>query len=468
MLKQHSRLFSTALIVGDFTLTIAAFITAFWLRFHSGLFSAQTIPDFESYYIVALVAGPLCLVMFSFAGVYQPRRIESIFSDVLPILGATVGVMIALSAFTFYYREVSFSRLTFLVFGVVFFLFTATERVLIRVALRSLRRRGFNVKRLLVVGAGHLGLRVVKAANNNLSYGYKVVGLLDDNVTNGYFKSDYGVDVLGRTRELPRVVEQYNVDKVIIALPARAYDKTCRIVERCEREGIEAEIVPDFFKIIQPSTRVRELEGLPIVSVRHLPTESWGYTVMKRGFDIAFAATVMVLGAPVFLAIAAGIKLTSPGPVFFNQIRVGANRRKFKMYKFRTMRVAPTTESDVTWTTQDDNRRTAFGTFLRRTSLDELPQFWNVLKGDMSIVGPRPERPYFAQQFKDEVPKYMVRHQVKTGITGWAQVNGWRGDTSIKKRIEYDLFYLENWSFKFDLKIIWLTILRGLINKNAY
>ena len=469
MVKQHPRLFSSILVVNDFMIALMAGVTAYYVRFYSGWIPVYSAQPLEEPYLIALaLAAPLTILFFSIFGVYEPRRTASIFADIGPILLSSIATVVVLSAFTFFYRKFSFSRLTFMLFGTFLFLFSGSERIFLRWLIKYFRKRGFNIRKLLVVGAGDLGLRVVKTVQNNPSYGYEIVGLLDDYITNGYFKKDFKVEVLGRIRDLPKVVEQYDIDKVIIALPIRAYDKIRRIVEKCEYEGIEAEIVPDFLKIIRPRTVIKDFDGLPILSIRSLPTESWGYTVAKRAFDIAFSLTVLILGAPLFVLIAIGVKLSSPGPIFFTQERIGARRRPFTMYKFRTMRVAPKEESDVTWTTENDNRRTWFGAFLRKTSLDELPQFWNVLKGDMSVVGPRPERPYFAEQFKDQIPKYMVRHQVKTGITGWAQVNGWRGDTSIQKRLECDLYYLENWSFWFDLKIIFLTIFKGLVNRNAY
>ena len=468
MIKPHPRILSISYLITDLLLVVVSSIFAFWLRFYSGLIPYQNIPATENYYPILLLAAPLALLFFTLFGVYQARRMDSVFVDTLPLFLAGIATVLSLSAFTFFYREVSYSRLTFFLFGVVLFVIVAGERVVLRLALKAMRRYGFNVKRLLVVGAGDLGLRLVRTIQGHPGYGYKVVGLLDDHIENGYFKKDYGVNVLGRIRELPDLVEHHDVDKVIVALPVRAYDKIRRIVQRCEKEGIEVDIVPDFLQLIRPKARIRDFDGLPLVSVRSLPTESWAYSVAKRAFDIAFSLLALILGAPLFVIVALLVRFSSPGPVFFVQERIGARRKLFKMHKFRTMRVAAKDESDATWTTPDDKRRTWVGTFLRKTSLDELPQFWNVLRGDMSIVGPRPERPFFARQFKDEVPSYMVRHQVKTGITGWAQVNGWRGDTSIKKRLEFDLYYLENWSFSFDLKIIFMTVFKGLVNRNAY
>jgi Undecaprenyl-phosphate glucose phosphotransferase len=236
----------------------------------------------------------------------------------------------------------------------------------------------------------------------------------------------------------------------------------------CEHEGIATDIVPDFFKFIQPRTRVENFAGLPMVSVRFTPVDSLAYRVGKRLFDIVFSGLVLLLSAPLLLLIAAAVKLSSPGPIFFMQERMGANRKPFRMIKFRTMKVGSEKfDCQAGLGIRNDPRATPLGKFLRKWSLDELPQFWNVLTGDMSVVGPRPERTYHAQQFKNEVPNYMIRHQVKTGITGWAQANGWRGDTSIAKRVEYDIFYIENWTFWFDLKIIGMTLFRGLVNNNA-
>jgi Undecaprenyl-phosphate glucose phosphotransferase len=298
--------------------------------------------------------------------------------------------------------------------------------------------------------------------------GYQIVGFVDDYLTNGIYKKDYGLEILGRTSETTAVADQYDVEKVIIALPMQAIRKISNVVKMCEHEGIATDIVPDFFKFIQPRTRVENFAGLPMVGVRFTPVDSLAYRIGKRFFDFVFSSSVMILSAPLLLLIALGVKLTSTGPIFFIQERMGANRKPFRMIKFRTMKAGSEKfDGQAGLGIRNDPRATPFGRFLRKWSLDELPQFWNVLKGDMSVVGPRPERTYHAQQFKNEVPNYMIRHQVKTGITGWAQANGWRGDTSIAKRVEYDIFYIENWSFWFDLKIIGMTLFRGLVNNNA-
>ncbi|MDZ7290450.1 MAG: undecaprenyl-phosphate glucose phosphotransferase [candidate division KSB1 bacterium] len=468
MFKKHARLLTTVLAIGDLAITGAAFYGAFWLRVYSGWLPAIKIPRFENYLIILGLTLPLWLTLFMFFKLYTPRRSASVFADAKPLfLSIGFGVLF-ISAFTFFYRETSFSRLTFILFGGLNFCLLFAERVLIRTVLHIVRRRGYNFRRLLIVGAGELGMRVAHAVYLHPEMGYRIVGFLDDYLDARAFAQESGFEILGKTFTVAEIVERYRVDKVIVALPIQAIRKISNIVQICEREGVPTDIVPDFFKFIQPRTRVQNFAGLPLISARFTPVDSLAYRLGKRIFDIVFSSLALVLLSPLFLLIALGIKLTSPGPIFFAQERVGANRRPFRMLKFRTMRVSRRHDSDTIWTRPNDSRITRFGAFLRRTSLDELPQFINVLKGDMSVVGPRPERPFFAEQFKTEVPQYMVRHQVKTGITGWAQVNGWRGDTSISKRVEHDLYYIENWSFGFDLKIILKTISNGLVHKNAY
>lgn len=467
MLKLTSRSQKTLLILGDLLLTTLAFYLAYWLRFEAGIRHAARV-DPTQYLLVLGCVLPLWPGLFSFFRLYISRRHQSVFADFFPLFYSISTGVIFISAFTFFYREISYSRLTFLLFGVLNFVLLFGERIILRSILHMARKRGYNLRRVLVVGAGELGRRVAQRMLDHPEMGFRIVGFLDDFHANGIYKKELGLEVLGKLDTISSIIEVKQIDKVIVALPTRALHKVERIVAVCEKEGVSTDIVPDFFKFIQPRTKVQNFAGLPLVSVRATPVDSFNYRVGKRIFDVAFAAMVLLIISPLFLVIAALVKLTSPGPIFFSQERYGTNRRPFRMLKFRTMRVQTENSSDTTWTKKNDNRVTLIGAFLRKSSLDELPQFLNVLRGDMSVVGPRPERPYFAHQFKSEVPSYMVRHQVKTGITGWAQVNGWRGDTSIKKRVECDLYYIENWSFALDLKIIFKTVLHGLVNKNAY
>lgn len=467
MLKRYSNLFLFLLAVYDAIVIGLSFILAYYLRFYSNIIEYKSIPPFYNYLKFILIAVPVWLIIFAFLQLYNPRRTRTIFADAKPLfLGNLLGILVICS-FSFFYREYSYSRLTFIFFGAINFVLLQASRIIIRSILKWLRKRGYNKRRVLIVGAGDLGFRVAKTFQEHTSYGYNVLGFLDDAYTNGKYKK-HGLEILGRTSRLRKILESQHVDRVIITLPIKDHEKIYRIVSICEAEGVETDIVPDLFRIVQPVTKVINFHGLPMVSVRRTPVNTWTYRVLKRIFDIIFSLMVLLLSLPISVLIIIGIKLTSRGPIFFKQERIGNNRKLFRIYKFRTMRISSAQESDTVWTQESDNRRTKFGAVLRKTSLDELPQFINVLKGDMSVVGPRPERPYFAKKFKGRIPKYMVRHQVRTGITGLAQVNGWRGDTSIKKRLEHDLFYLENWSLWLDVKIIVKTIIKGLISRNAY
>lgn len=468
MFKHQNTVLTAFVVIGDLVITAAAFGLAFWLRFYAGIFPPVNAPELMPYLVVLSFVLPLWLALFSTVKLYKSRRNDSVFADAAPLcLSLALGVVF-ISAFTFFYRPVAFSRLTFLLFGVLNFCLIFAERIAIRSTLHYLRRRGYNSRRVLVVGAGDLGLRVVQTIQSHPEMGYEIVGFLDDYLSNGVYKDRYGLEVLGKTAAVEEIVEKFNVNQVIIALPMQAIRKISNVVQICEREGVATDIVPDFFKFIQPRTRVQSFAGLPLVSVRFTPVDSFSYRILKRAFDIAFSSVALSLSMPFLLLIALGVKLTSPGPVFFLQERIGANRRPFRMLKFRTMTAGSEKfDKQAGLGMRNDPRVTPLGRFLRYWSLDELPQFWNVLRGDMSIVGPRPERTFHAKQFKNEIPNYMIRHQVKTGITGWAQVNGWRGDTSITKRVEYDLFYIENWSFWLDLKIIAMTLVHGMQNGNA-
>ena len=277
-----------------------------------------------------------------------------------------------------------------------------------------------------------------------------------------------GVPVLGQISALEHIIEKKYLDMVIICVSGNDLEELGQILHICEKAGIKTQIVPYYYQYIPATPYMDDLDGLPVIDIRHVPLDNMFKSILKRSFDICFALSAIIVTSPILLLSAILTKATSPGPIIFKQERVGLNRKNFSMYKFRSMRVQTDEEEQDKWTTKNDPRKTRWGTFMRKTSLDELPQFFNVLKGDMSIVGPRPERPYFVEQFKESIPRYMIKHQVRPGITGWAQVNGYRGDTSIKGRIKYDLYYIENWTFSFDLKIILLTIFKGFVNKNAY
>ena len=342
--------------------------------------------------------------------------------------------------------------------------FSCLVRFFSLICARHFVKGGYQQKHVLLLGGGRVAEKAINQIMRSRQLGYRLHGVLSEDYHESLPKGFY----LGKLDRFCEVVRSGAVDEVIIALPLRLEEMIIDMVEKCNQEGIRVRIVPDFFRIIHNRAVLERLGDIPLIGIRTEPLSLLKNRVLKRTFDIVFSLTVLLLLLPFFLVIILLIKLTSPGPVFFKQNRVGANNREFEMYKFRSMTVQPKKASDTIWTTSDDSRVTWISRFIRKGNIDELPQFWNVLIGDMSVVGPRPERQYFVEQFKNDISDYKVRHLVKSGITGWAQVNGWRGDTSIARRIECDIEYIENWSFVFDLKIIWLTVFGRETNRNAY
>ena len=338
------------------------------------------------------------------------------------------------------------------------------ERGTIRKMLRMMRERGYNIKYIIIVGAGALGQAFADKVLGDRQLGYKICGYVDDY----YPKSDKnGLPILGTTKEMNDILEEFRVDEVIIALPNTSFKRINDVIDKCEYQGIKTQVIPDYFNLVQGSRPAfDELDGIPLINTRYIPLDEPFNKFVKRALDILLSGTFLIVFSWLYLILAILVKLTSPGPIIYKQIRVGMNRREFYIYKFRSMRNDIPEKGDKLWTTEDDPRKTKFGSFIRKTSLDEIPQFFNVLKGDMSIIGPRPERPFYVQQFKDEVPKYMIKHHVRPGITGWAQVNGWRGDTSIVERINCDIEYIEKWSLLLDVKVFFMTF--GALVKNAY
>ena len=329
-----------------------------------------------------------------------------------------------------------------------------------------MRSKGYNQKHILLIGYSRSAEEYIDRIRQNPEWGYNVRGILADNVQRG---TEYkGVKVLGRIDNLEIVLPENKLDEIVITLGLAEYHKLERIVKMCEKSGVHTKFVPDYNKVIPSRAYTEDIQGLPVVNIRRVPLNDPLNRWMKRIVDIFGSIVAIILFSPVMLAVSVIIKATSPGPLIFVQERVGLHNRPFKMYKFRSMVVQSEETEKGEWTTQNDPRVTAVGKFIRKTSIDELPQLFNVLKGSMSLVGPRPERPQFVEKFKEEIPRYMIKHQVRPGMTGWAQVNGYRGDTSIYKRIEHDLYYIENWTLGLDIKIIILTFFKGFINKNAY
>ncbi len=335
-----------------------------------------------------------------------------------------------------------------------------------RVLLRRVRLAGHNLQRILVIGAGVLGREITQKLSAHGDLGLSVVGFLDDDPGKAGTMID-GVPVLGTLRQAEEIIAQSSIDHVYVALPIEAYRKTLQILQRMGNEIVDIKLVPDILQYATLNASLEDVDGTPVINLSQVPLQGWN-SLVKRAMDIAIACVVLAVLLPFLPLVALAIWLEDRGPIFYRQERMGLDGKSFMILKFRSMRADAEASTGPVWAIKDDPRRTRVGSFIRRSSIDELPQIWNVLVGDMSIIGPRPERPTFVREFKHKIPQYMLRHRVKAGITGWAQVHGWRGNTSIRKRIQYDLYYIENWSLALDFKILWMTLRHGFKHHNAY
>ncbi|MCB0717205.1 MAG: undecaprenyl-phosphate glucose phosphotransferase [Bacteroidetes bacterium] len=463
MLQEQSRFFQRMLFVGDFFLIAASWFLSYWIRFEV-LTPPEWVP-LEEYLVYLPWTIIVTALVFTATGLYAPSRAQSLINLVFGVAKSVAVGIVVLFASLFLYRAFSFSRLMFLVFGMILPIAMVAERLLLYGLARRRRLQGKGIKRVLIVGAGVVGRKLAVAFDKYPWMGFEIVGYLDDDELKGS-------GVLGKTEAVLDVVDRFEqegrpVDVVYIALPVGATEKIRITIDRLSTRSVSVLMVPDLFQFDLLNSRVTHLDGLPIIHViDEAPIEF--SRILKRLFDIGMSVVLLILTSPLLLLIAVAVKLSSKGPVLYRQERMGLNGATFEMLKFRTMPVDAEKDTGAVWAKPGESRATRVGALLRRTSLDELPQFFNVLKGDMSVVGPRPERPVFIREFREKLPHYMLRHKTKAGITGWAQVNGWRGNTSLEKRIEYDLYYIQNWSFGLDLKIIALTVLRGFVHENAY
>ena len=467
MLKKHTQFFESLLFLADLLIIGLAWLFSYYIRFYSGLIPIEKgVPPFEIYLYLIL---PILLIwgfVFKSFGLYRPKRMSSYFNEVFDIAKACTFSVFMLIFLTFLFRQYEYSRLVFLGFWAMTIVAMSIERIAFREVLRYLRRKGYNLRYAIIVGTGTLAEDILKRIELHPELGIKVVGFLKDK-TDALRDKKIQSKIIGNYEDINNIIAEKKIDQVFIALSLKENDKLFEILKFLEDEMVEIRIVPDLYQLATLHGGVEEFEGVFMINLQGSPLYGWN-RVMKRTADIIFSLIAILIMLPMMLIITFAIKLTSNGPVFYKQTRMGLDGKVFQMLKFRSMRIDAEKETGPVWASKNDPRSTRVGSFLRRTSLDELPQFINVLKGDMSIVGPRPERPVFIQDFRKKIPKYMLRHKMKAGITGWAQVNGWRGNTDLNKRIECDLFYIENWSLLFDIKILWLTIWKGLINKNAY
>ncbi|MDR6720365.1 undecaprenyl-phosphate glucose phosphotransferase [Paenibacillus sp. 2003] len=466
MIRRNQRFLTQLYIAADFGVIQLSFLLAWWLKFESDLLTNQNPLPIEKYMMWSLVYAALAIITGLISSLYIAKRKKRFVDELWRILQSHGIAFFMLLSLMFFFKEVNISRAYLAMYMIGNASFTLFYRYIVKVQLKRLRKKGFNRQFVLILGAGSLGKRFYDNLRNYPELGYEVTGFLDDYRHWDQSEKKRYKPILGRIDELEEFLSTHLIDEVILALPLDAHDKYSHIINVCEKAGVRTLIIPDFFDYLPARPYFDNFAGMPMINVRDIPLDIAFNRLMKRTFDILFSLTAILLTSPVMLVVAVGVRLSSSGPVIFKQERVGLNRRNFMMFKFRSMRVIPEGTMDTGWSTKNDPRRTAFGTFIRRTSLDELPQFFNVLLGHMSVVGPRPERPYYVNQFRDEIPKYMIKHHVRPGITGLAQSKGLRGDTSIEDRIEQDIFYIENWSLLFDIKIIWETIRKGL--KNAY
>mgnify|MGYP002509690178 FL=1 len=469
MIKDNQKYFNRLHVVLDAVIVAVSYMLAWYLKFASpfsdidpnvGALSMGTY--FEMLYLIV----PGYLILYYAFNLYSPKRATVHRYEILNIFQANTVGMVIMMAGWYMIAQIHFSRTMMAMFYGINIFLTTLGRSLIRILLQYVREKGYNLKYILLVGYSRATEEYINRINSNPQWGYVVRGILDDHVPAGTLYK--GVKVVGSIENLLYILPENKLDEIAITLSLKDYDNLEHIVDLCEKSGVHTKFIPDYNSLFPSRPYTEDLMGLPVINIRYVPLTNTLNWWMKRIVDILVSLVGLVVASPVMLVSAIAVGCTSRGPVIFKQERIGLHNKPFRMYKFRTMEVQKPSAEQKGWTTKNDPRVTKVGKFLRKTSIDELPQLFNILMGDMSVVGPRPERPQFVEQFKEEIPRYMVKHQVRPGLTGWAQINGYRGDTSIKRRIEFDIFYIENWTMSFDIKIMFLTIFRGFINKNAY
>ena len=425
----------------------ATYFFSWYLRFKSGFFVQDVgVLPAKTYFSALFLIIPGYLLLYSIFQLYMPRRVKSYRKELMDIIRANgIGFMIFILVLYFIKQE-HFSRQMLCIFFFINISLEFASRYLIRTILWKMRKQGLNQKHILMIGESQMAEQYMDRLRENPKWGYQVFAHLKDE------------------EKLERILEGNELDEVVIALRAEDYGKLERIVDVCEKAGVHTKMIPDFGNVISTRPYIEDVQGIPVIHVRRVPLNIMRNRAAKRAVDLIGATVAIILFSPVMLLTVLVVALTEEGSVIYRQERVGLHNQVFYMYKFRSMIMQDEEKEKAEWSTRNDPRITPVGKLIRRTSIDELPQLFNVLKGEMSLVGPRPERPQFVQKFRDEIPRYMVKHQVRPGMTGWAQINGYRGNTSIEKRIEYDLYYIENWTIVFDMKILILTIFKGFFD----
>lgn len=468
MIKENQKRLNRLHVLLDALVIFISYLIAYLIMYYND--DAILALSAQVYFSALIIIIPLFLILYEFFELYTPKRISGRRSEIANISKAnTIGVLIVTLALYLGGKNMNmhhFSRRLVIIFYILTNVLMIFERGFIRSFLMSIRTKGYNQKHVLLIGYSRAAEGYIDRVKQNPEWGYNIRGILDDHKERGYCYN--GVKVIGTISNLHMILEMNVLDEIAITLSIKEYEHLEAIVNDCEKSGVHTKFIPDYNNFIPTIPYIEDLQGLPVINIRHVPLTELHNAYIKRIVDIFGALFGIIVFSPVMIVTAILVKLTDGGPIIYAQERVGLHNKPFKMYKFRSMAVQKPSEEKSKWTTPNDPRVTAVGRFIRKTSIDEMPQFFNVLSGNMSLVGPRPERPFYVEKFREEIPHYMIKHQVRPGLTGWAQVNGFRGDTSIQKRIDHDLYYIENWTLGFDFKIMFLTIFKGFINKNAY
>ncbi|MCD8019373.1 MAG: undecaprenyl-phosphate glucose phosphotransferase [Clostridiales bacterium] len=475
MIKENQKYLNRLHVVIDGIVVYCSFCLTYYIRFDNRFttyllsFFLPQVPYYRKlwqYQPMLIVLVPVYLILYARFGLYKPKRYQNGTAEAKNIIQANTCAILFFFIYIFFMKIEHVPRSLILMFYVISMITTLIERFAIRKVLQSARRRGNNLKHVIIIGFSTAAEAYIDRIKANPQWGYMIHGIFDDNLNKNFQYKN--ISCIGKIKDLEKYLEKTNLDEVAITLSLKEYNKLESIVNTCEKSGVHTKFIPDYYKFIPTNPVTEDLNGLPVINIRNVPLTNTVNRIIKRFIDIIGSLVCIVLFSPVMIVVAILVKRSSPGPIIFCQERVGLHNKPFKMYKFRSMGVQPASKEKTAWTTHNDPRVTPVGRVIRKTSIDELPQLFNVLRGDMSLIGPRPERPLFVEKFKEEIPRYMIKHQVRPGMTGWAQANGLRGDTSIEKRIEYDIFYIENWTLTFDIKILFLTVFKGFINKNAY
>jgi Undecaprenyl-phosphate glucose phosphotransferase len=468
MLKKHAQFFKSLFIISDLLILSVAWILSYVIRFYIDPIRPPLLgtPPFMNYIEFLLPLWLIWGLVSKRFNLYRPRRIEYFPNELLEIAKSLTFTFFILITVIYLFRRFEFSRLAFVYSWVISIFGLTLTRFLARKTLKTLRRKGYNKRFALIAGTGELGQRILEKIEIYSELGIQVVGFLTSK------REDVGkkikdVPIVGAYEDLEKILERDKVDIFFGALPINEYTQLGTLLRKVQGYPLDIKVLPGAYEFLSLRGGVDELDDLPIISLQNSPLYGWN-RVSKRIFDLVFGTLVLIMSSPVLLGISMLIKMTSKGPILYRQERVGMDGHSFQMLKFRTMRVDAEKETGPVWAQENDPRRTRIGTFLRKTSSDELPQLFNVIKGEMSLVGPRPERPVFVEKFRSSIPSYILRHKIKAGMTGWAQINGCRGNTSVEKRIEHDLYYIQNWSVGFDLRILVMTLWKGLFSKSAY